>query len=231
MKKIIVLIILSFSSLGLSQNYDISLDQITRSGNVLIKRLTSYDAEVKGNPYLEKDFKSGKLIFKNGKQYDVFLRLDVSEQKFEIKKNIQAEASAIEIDESVTVKIMDNTYKLHSFSFGSLSKTIGILEECLVLDKYGLYYFPQKKIEMPKKSGIPAPASGYSKPAKAEWKNNGVYLIFYNNKTYKLPTSHKKMVELNLFDKKEYKKYRKENKLNLKNKESLIRLVTYFNSL
>jgi hypothetical protein len=84
---------------------------------------------------------------------------------------------------------------------------------------------------MPKKSGIPAPASGYSKPAKAEWKNNGVYLIFYNNKTYKLPTSHKKMVELNLFDKKEYKKYRKENKLNLKNKESLIRLVTYFNSL
>ena len=133
MKKIIFLIFLSFNSLGLSQNYDISLDQITRSGNVLIKDLMKYDSKTKGNPYLDKDFKNGKLIFKNGKKYDALLRLNVSEQKFEIKKNMQSKASAIDIDESVTVKINDATYKLHSFNLGTKSNLIGILKECLVL--------------------------------------------------------------------------------------------------
>ena len=62
------------------------------------------------------------------------------------------------------------------------------------------------------------------------WKDNSVYLIFHNTKTYVVPTSHKKMRALNLLDAKAYKKYRKANKLNLKNKESLKNFVTYLNS-
>ena len=231
MKKIIISLILYSSCFLHSQNYDISLDQITRSGNVLIKDLMKYDSKTKGNPYLDKDFKNGKLIFKNGKKYDALLRLNVSEQKFEIKKNMQSKASAIDIDESVTVKINDATYKLHSFNLGTKSNLIGILKECLVLDKYALYFFPQKKIEMPKKSGIASPSTGYSKAPQPEWKDNSSFIIFHDAKTYQLPTSHKKMIELRLFDEKLYKKYRKANKLNLKNEESLKGLVSYFNSL
>ena len=221
----------SICSIGFSQNYDISPDQLINSGNVLIERLKKYDGDAKGNPYLNKDFVYGKLVFNNGKEYDALIRLNVSEQKFEIKKDINSTPSAIKIDETVKVTIAKASYKLHSFNLGSSINTIAILEECLILDKYALYYFPQKKLEMPNKSAIPAPTSGYTKPPRPEWKDNSAYLIFYNNKTYELPTSHKKMMDLRLFDEKLYKKYRKANKLNLKNKESLKGLITYFNSL
>ena len=62
-------------------------------------------------------------------------------------------------------------------------------------------------------------------------KDNSSFIIFHVGKTYQLPTSHKKMIELRLFDEKLYKKYRKANKLNLKKEESLKELVSYFNSL
>jgi hypothetical protein len=51
------------------------------------------------------------------------------------------------------------------------------------------------------------------------------------NKSYVVPTSHKKMQALNLIDGKAYKKYRKANKLNLKNEESLKKFITYLNSI
>ncbi|MBT7624347.1 MAG: hypothetical protein HN595_07425 [Flavobacteriaceae bacterium] len=231
MKKIILLLICCFCSIGFSQNYDISPDQLLNSGNVLIQRLKKYEGNAKGNPYTSKDFIKGKLVFDNGKIYKALIRLNLSEQKFEIKKDINSTPSAIKIDQTVKVNIGKASYKLHSFNLGSSTNTIGILEECLILDKYSLFYFPQKKLEMPNKSAIPAPTSGYTKPPRPEWRDNSAYLIFYNNKTYKLPTSHKKMMDLGLFDEKLYKKYRKANKLNLKNKESLKGLITYFNSL
>ena len=53
---------------------------------------------------------------------------------------------AIKIDETVKVNIGEASYKLHSFNLGSSTNTIGILEECLILDKYALFYFPQKKL-------------------------------------------------------------------------------------
>ncbi len=231
MKKITLLLILCICSIGFSQNYDISQDQLINSGNVLIQRLMKYDGDAKGNPYLDKNFVEGKLVFNNGKQYKALIRLNVSEQKFEIKKDINSSPSAIKIDETVKVNIGEASYKLHSFNLGSSTNTIGILEECLILDKYALFYFPQKKLEMPQKSAIPSPTSGYTKPPRPEWRDNSSYLIFYNNKSYQLPTSHKKMLDLGLFNEKVYKKYRKANKLNLKNKESLKGLITYFNSL
>ena len=231
MKKIILLLILCISNGVFSQNYDISPDQLFNSGNVIIQSLMKYDGNARGNPYQDKDFFEGKLFFDNGKIYKALIRLNVSEQKFEIKKDINSTPSAIKIDQTVKVNIGKASYKLHSFNLGSSTNTIGILEECLILDKYSLFYFPQKKLEMPNKTAIPAPTSGYTKPPRPEWRDNSAYLIFYNNKTYKLPTSHKKMMDLGLFDEKLYKKYRKANKLNLKNKESLKGLITYFNSL
>ena len=172
---------------------------------LIIQRLKKYEGNAKGNPYTSKDFIKGKLVFDNGKIYKALIRLNVSEQKFEIKKDINSTPSAIKIDQTVKVNIGKASYKLHSFNLGSSTNTIGILEECLILDKYSLFYFPQKKLEMPNKSAIPAPTSGYTKPPRPEWRDNSAYLIFYNNKTYKLPTSHKKMMDLGLFDEKLYK--------------------------
>ena len=109
----------SICSIGFSQNYDISPDQLLNSGNVLIERLKKYDGDAKGNPYLNKDFVYGKLVFNNGKEYDALIRLNVSEQKFEIKKDINSNPAAIQIDETVKVNIAKASYKLHSFNLGS----------------------------------------------------------------------------------------------------------------
>ena len=228
MKKIILIFTILISQFAISQFGPIISDLFVE-GNVNLYDLTKYDKSVKGSPYLTNTFESGKIIFKNGKQYDAQIRLNISEQKFEIK-NSSNQASAIEINQNVTSNIADKIYNLYSFKMNGSTNTIGILEDILKLENYGLYYFPQKKVEMPVESGISAPASGYTKTPSPMWKDNSVYLIFHNTKTYVVPTSHKKMRALNLLDAKAYKKYRKANKLNLKNKESLKNFVTYLNS-
>jgi hypothetical protein len=83
---------------------------------------------------------------------------------------------------------------------------------------------------MPEKPNVTAPATGYTKSPSPKWVDNSVFLIFNNNKSYIVPTSHNKMQALNLLNGKAYKKYRKENKLNLQDKESLKSFVTYLNS-
>ncbi len=229
MKKIIILFTILTSQLSVSQFGPVVSDLLVE-GNVNLYDLTKYDENVKGSPYLTEKFESGKIIFKNGKQYNAQIRLNISEQKFEIKNSNSNQTSAIDINESVTISIRDKTYNLYSFKMNGSTNTIGILEDVLKLENYELYYFPQKKVEMPIVSGISAPASGYTKTPRAEWKDSSVFLIFYNDQTYIVPTSHKKMKALNLLDAKAYKKYRKANKLNLKNKESLKNFVTYLNS-
>ena len=106
-----------------------------------------------------------------------------------------------------------------------------ILKECLITEKYKLFYYPKKVIELPNKDGIQAPPTGFTKSPQSKWKDSGSYLIFYNGITYQVPTSHKKMIGLKIFNEKLYKKYRKANKLNLKKEGDLKKLVYYFSSI
>ena len=57
------------------------------------------------------------------------------------------------------------------------------------------------------------------------------FLINKDGKWHSIPRSFKKLIAKNIFDQKLLKKYKKANKLNLKKKESLIELVSYFNSI
>ena len=143
MKKIILIFTIFISQFATSQFGPIISDLFVE-GNVNLYDLTKYDKSVKGSPYLTNTFESGKIIFKNGKQYDAQIRLNISEQKFEIK-NSSNQASAIEINQNVTINIADKIYNLYSFKMNGSTNTIGILEDILKLENYGLYYFPQKK--------------------------------------------------------------------------------------
>ena len=112
MKKLILIITILIPQLTISQGYaDYTKDFFIQAiGNVNLYKLKSYDTTAKGSPYLENDYKSGKIIFENGKQYEAQIRLNVSEQKFEIRKNNTSQASAIDIDQSVTVEINGKKY-------------------------------------------------------------------------------------------------------------------------
>ena len=171
-----------------------------------------------------------KIIFNSGKTYNVLTRLNVGTQKFEIKKNASSQPSIIELNSSVKIEMNGNTYKSHSINLNN-EEIIAVLEDCIQLDNISLYYFPRKVIKMPVRTGAVAPSSGSSSDQKPKWADANEFLINKDGKWHSIPRSFKKLLAKNIFDQKLLKKYKKANKLNLKKKESLIELVSYFNSI
>ena len=211
-------------------------------GNVILRGLMERDYELvllngemihgnaEGSPFLNDDFTKGKIIFNNGKEYDVLARLNVGSQKFEIKKNLNSPSSIIYINESISIKINRNIYNLHSVKLEN-EQILAILEDCVESENISLYYFPRKVIKMPVETGAAAPTTGFTKIPKPKWADASEFLILKDNNWYSVPNSFKKLVSMNIFDSKILKKYKKSNKLNIKKKESLIKMVNYFNSI
>ena len=236
MKKFIItffvfIILIPYSN---AQDYGIggvTTDDLFSGGNVVLRKLMKRDySEAVGSPYLNDNFTKGKIIFNNGKEYDVLTRLNVGSQKFEIKKNINSTASLIDINESVTVQMNNKSYNLHSIKLGN-EQILAILEDCVELENISLYYFPRKVIKMPVETGAAAPTTGFTKVPKPKWADASEFLILKDDNWYAIPNSFKKLLSKNIFDTKLLKKYKKSNKLNIKKKESLIKMVTYFNSI
>lgn len=200
-------------------------------GNVMLRKLMKRDySEADGSPYLNDKFVKGKITFDNGKEYDILTRLNVGSQKFEIRKDLNSEISIIEINESVTIEMENKKYNLHSINLEN-KQILAVLEKCVENERMSLYYFPRKVIKMPVETGAVAPTTGFTKTPKPKWADANEFLILKNNNWYTVPNSFKKLVEKNIFDQKLLKKYKKSNKLNVKKKESLIKLVSYFNSI
>ena len=228
---ITILFFLISSQLTFSQDYGVSTDDLFSGGNVLLRKLMKKDfSEAEGSPYLDKNFRKGKIIFNSGKTYNVLTRLNVGTQKFEIKKNAGSQPSIIELNNSVKIEMNGKIYKSHSINLNK-EEIIAVLEDCIELDKISLYYFPRKVIKMPVRTGAVAPSSGSSGDPKPKWADANEFLINKDGKWHSIPRSFKKLLAKNIFDQKLLKKYKKANKLNLKKKESLIELVSYFDSI
>ena len=236
MKKFIITLFIFIISFPYTygQEYGIgsvSTDELFSGGNVVLRKLMKRDySKAEGSPYLNDEFTKGKIIFNNGKEYDVFTRLNVGSQKFEIKKNINSPASLIDINESVTVQMNNKNYNLHSINLNN-EQILAILEDCVEFENISLYYFPRKVIKMPVETGAAAPTTGFTKVPKPKWADASEFLILKDDNWYAIPNSFKKLLSKNIFDPKLLKKYKKSNKLNIKKKESLIRMVTFFNSI
>ena len=236
MKKFIISLIIFTISIPYINAQDSGIGAVTPSdlfsgGNVVLRKLMKRDySEAEGSPYLNEEFTKGKIVFNNGKEYDVLTRLNVGTQKFEIKKNFNSPASLIDINESVTVQMNNKNYNLHSINLNN-EQILAILENCVELENISLYYFPKKVIKMPVETGAAAPTTGFTKVPKPKWADASEFLILKDDNWYSVPNSFKKLVSMNIFDSKLLKKYKKFNKLNIKKKESLIKMVTYFNSI
>ena len=69
---ITILFFLISSQLTFSQDYGVSTDDLFSGGNVLLRKLMKKDfSEAEGSPYLDKNFRNGKIIFNSGKTYNV----------------------------------------------------------------------------------------------------------------------------------------------------------------
>ena len=236
MKKIILTLLISIISIPFTYGQDTGITGVTTGdlfsgGNVMLRKLMKRDySEADGSPYLNDKFVKGKITFDNGKEYDILTRLNVGSQKFEIRKDLNSEISIIEINESVTIEMENKKYNLHSINLEN-KQILAVLEKCVENERMSLYYFPRKVIKMPVETGAVAPTTGFTKTPKPKWADANEFLILKNNNWYTVPNSFKKLVEKNIFDQKLLKKYKKSNKLNVKKKESLINLVSYFNSI
>ena len=236
MKKIIIALLIPIISIPFTYGQDTGITGVTTGdlfsgGNVILRKLMKRDySEADGSPYLNDKFVKGKITFDNGKEYDILTRLNVGSQKFEIRKDLNSEISIIEINESVTIEMENKKYNLHSINLEN-KQILAVLEKCVENERMSLYYFPRKVIKMPVETGAVAPTTGFTKTPKPKWADANEFLILKNNNWYTVPNSFKKLVEKNIFDKKLLKKYKKSNKLNVKKKESLIKLVSYFNSI
>ena len=236
MKKIILTLLISIISIPITYGQDtgitgVSTGDLFSGGNVILRKLMKRDyTEADGSPYLKDKFVKGKITFDNGKEYDILTRLNVGSQKFEIRKDLNSEVSLIEINESVTIEMENKKYNLHSINLEN-KQILAVLEKCVENEKISLYYFPRKVIKMPVETGASAPTTGFTKTPKPKWADANEFLILKNNNWYTVPNSFKKLLEKNIFDQKLLKKYKKSNKLNVKKKESLIDLVSYFNSI
>ena len=236
MKKIIIALLIPIISIPFTYGQDTGITGVTTGdlfsgGNVILRKLMKRDySEADGSPYLNDKFVKGKITFDNGKEYDILTRLNVGSQKFEIRKDLNSEVSLIEINESVTIEMENKKYNLHSINLEN-KQILAVLEKCVENEKISLYYFPRKVIKMPVETGASAPTTGFTKTPKPKWADANEFLILKNNNWYTVPNSFKKLLEKNIFDQKLLKKYKKSNKLNVKKKESLIDLVSYFNSI
>ena len=236
MKKIILTLLISIFSIPFTYGQDTGITGVTTGdlfsgGNVMLRKLMKRDySEADGSPYLKDKFVKGKITFDNGKEYDILTRLNVGSQKFEIRKDLNSEISIIEINESVTIEMENKKYNLHSINLEN-KQILAVLEKCVENERMSLYYFPRKVIKMPVETGAVAPTTGFTKTQKPKWADANEFLILKNNNWYTVPNSFKKLLEKNIFDQKLLKKYKKSNKLNVKKKESLINLVSYFNSI
>ena len=202
MKKIILILLILTMSIPNTYGQDTGIGGVTTGdlfsgGNVILRGLMERDYELvllngemihgkaEGSPYLDDEFTKGKIIFDNGKEYDVLARLNVGTQKFEIKKNFNSPASLIDINESVTVQMNNKNYNLHSINLNN-EQILAILEDCIELENISLYYFPRKAIKMPVETGATAPSTGFTKVPKPKWADASEFLILKDDNWYSI---------------------------------------------
>ena len=220
-------IILFFFLFTLS-NQSQDLISVHNSGNFqLIQKLSFYDINIKGSPFIYEDFVTGQIVFESGKNIVGNFRMDLHVHKIQTKNN-DGKIFEISIDNTFELIISGKKYSFHELDLVETNNFI-ILRECLKLENISLYEFFNKDLKKPIEVTGSAANSGYGKTADPEWVDQSVYIIYYNNKYHEVPKNHKKMIGLKLFNEKTYTKFRKENKINLKKEEDLKQLITFFN--
>ena len=209
-------------------NYSQDLISVHNSGNFqLIQKLSFYDINIKGSPFIYEDFVTGQIVFESGKNITGDFRMDLHAHKIQTKNN-DGKIFEISIDSTFELIISGKKYSFHELDLVDTNNFI-ILRECLKLENISLYEFFNKDLKKPIEVTGSAANSGYGKTADPEWVDQSVYIIYYKNKYHEVPKNHKKMIGLKLFNEKTYTKFRKENKINLKKEEDLKQLITFFN--
>jgi hypothetical protein len=181
-----------------------------------------------GSPYYNEDFLKGSVLSK-GKTIasNQILRYNVSKEEFEIKDPRNPDNKILKTiirSEDITIQIGDDSFEYISSEKNRLR---GYFIPLFKGDKNSLY----KKI---KKDYIPSQRAVNSMASDvAALYDEKEFLYFLDDTGKFTEMGSSKKDRLNAFGdmKKKVKAYAKENKLNLKKEEDVLKVVTYTNSL
>ena len=186
-------------------------------------KVTNSYADIKGSPYFFEDFRKGSVITKNGKKYNGEFRYDLYADQIEFKLDGDVYWIAnpelmeyIKIDDKLFVYYdKDMTDSKNGFYYQVL-----VMGECKLLYRKGINL---KEAEPPKPYVDAKPATFIDRKP-----------LYYIQKgiAYPQKVSNKGDLLENLSDKKqEVSAFIKKNKISVNNKDELIDLIEFYNSL
>lgn len=228
----LVLLCISFFSFA-QQTNSVYYDAIVYDGLTRIEHNNSGGSnidlsEVKGSPYENKIFQSGKAIDSNiGKPEAFYMRYNVYNDVIELKTSLSNKTSNGLIKSEKVYVIINNKEYHYKKYLENNSKT---KEGYFILLKKGnnssLYL---KKFKVFKDKVLPKDSFEKEKPAK--FTDDQAYYMQKGDILVRVSSRKKKFLEQNSEISKELGKYIKSEKINLKSEKDLIKLFSYLDTL
>lgn len=184
--------------------------------------------KVKGSPYENEKFASGKLIDEvTGKTQNCFLRLNVITDELEIKDDLSSSKITSMIkSKGIYAVSQGKEYRLNNF-ISTEGKSYNRISICLLKSKpYSIYKYIEKEFIAEQKA-----QTSYQKDKPAELKSTSEYFIEKNGTLIPFKLSRKKLIKALPENQKTLEKYIKKNKLDIKDEADLIKALKYYNSL
>lgn len=231
MKKLFFLLLISYSFISnlysqdtyqLKEAWDFFRSHQLQTGDW---RTDLTNENIQGSPYLNSDFING-IIFTSSKfQYiDVPLRYNIFNDELEFKtaeNEIQAIASP-----EIIERVEFGNYKLVYTSYSHLDKRDQGFLQLLINGNASLYVKSEVIFQEPTE------AAAYKEPGPAKYINKSdSYYIKVGNEIPQKVRGKKEIIELFQKHENEIAHFIKENKIKLRNSESLKELVKYYNTL
>lgn len=203
--------------------------QKTDSGQTLVHRsnITSFDLrskELVGSIFINEDFLPAKL---SDSQEHYLLRYNAYQDEMEVEKNDNIFHLSKNLNYSITFEGTNKTYQVYTYS-----------EKNEIVPGFFVVLYNGEKISLLLKEKIKfydevKAKTGYDKykPPTLKRVNDGFYIGYKNSSTKEFPSRKKDI--LNIFASKagQIESYAKKNKLDFKNKEDLIQIFRYYDSL
>lgn len=188
---------------------------------------TALYSDLKGDPYIYKDFKKGKLIVSSGKKFDVNIRYDMYANEMHLKdKN---EIYAIIHPENVALIEADSLKFIYSKYVKSSREETSKDYSYFILKTDGVCKLLIKK-QMRIQDAVPPQLYQDAKPAKFILTDDTYYLKLNDESAVRI-RNEKELLLVLAAKKDAITSFIHKNKLKIKDIEDMVKIVSYYNKL
>jgi len=143
----IILFLLLIPTVVLGQNVSINPRDFN-AGNIELTRRVKENRNIEGNPYLNEVFTPSTIKFKDGTNYEGFMRFNAAKDVFELKSESSDEIYEFKLKQGITVLHLDKKFKAMMLSAENKVTTFEILVEA---NPYALFKYHKKNYKRTKK--------------------------------------------------------------------------------